>query len=279
MESLRKLIELGIKYLEQSTNPVSGFDWIIQYGLPIIQTIVLVGGAIAGLYKYYSTKNKEVNEKILREVYAPLFQYLIKQELFCFVNRFERDIEKTPILELVREKRTYKGLGTSENNYGYEVNFTTETILNLDRKEFLKVLDNVNIGLASKELFTLLSMYQVLIYIEDKYNETTDGYLNSTIMKVDVENALRAEIIRGYNYYHKKLGLKTLETSKFYKIKGDKIIFTYEIDEDKKNESLNEIMERSRLSYLNYIFWNIVIKVILKNATSLDNYICQTQLR
>lgn len=246
MESLRKLIELGIKYLEQSTNPVSGFDWIIQYGLPIIQTIVLVGGAIAGLYKYYSTKNKEVNEKILREVYAPLFQYLIKQELFCFVNRFERDIEKTPILELVREKRTYKDLGTSENNYGYEVNFTTETILNLDRKEFLKVLDNVNIGLASKELFTLLSMYQVLIYIEDKYNETTDGYLNSTIMKVDVENALRSEIIRGYNYYHKKLGLKTLETSKFYKIKGDKIIFTYEIDEDKKNESLNEIMERSR---------------------------------
>ena len=246
MQNLGKLIELGIKHLEQSTSPISGFDWINQYGLPIIQTIILVGGAIAGIYKYYSTKNKEINEKILREVYAPLFQYLIKQELFCFVNGFERDIEESPILELVRERTTYKGLGITEKDYGYEVNNTSETILNLDREEFLKVLDNVNIGLASKELFTLLSMYQVLIYVEDKYNEATDGYLNSTIMKVDVENALRSEIIKGYNYYHKKLGLKILETSKFYKIKGNKIIFTYEVDEDTKKKLLNEIMEKSR---------------------------------
>ena len=246
MGNIEKLIELAIKHLEQSTSPISGLDWFNQYGIPIIQTLVLIGGAIAGLYKYYSTKNKEINEKILREVYAPLFQYLIKQELFCFVNGFERNIEDSPILEMVSEKTTYKGITPTEEGFGYKVNTTTETILNLDREEFLKVLDTVNIGLASKELFTLLSMYQVLIHVEDKYNETTDGYLNSTIMKVDVENALRSEIIKGYYYYHKKLGLKTMETSKFYKIEGNNIVFIYEVDEDRKKKLLSEIKEKSR---------------------------------
>lgn len=246
MGDIREVIRLTIEYLKQSTQPVNGLDWVIRYGVPIIQTVVLIVGALAGLYKYYSIKNREISEKILREVYAPLFQYLIKQELYCFVNETERNKEEYPILELLSEKTTYKGLGSKENGLGYEINTTTETILNLDRKEFLRVLDSVNIGLASKELYMLLSMYEVLIHIENKSGETTVGYLNSTIMKVDVENALRTEILRGYKYYHRKLGLKTLKTNKFYKIKDDDIVFIYKVDKVKKEKLLSEIVERAK---------------------------------
>lgn len=239
METLNRLIQLTIDYLEQSTQPVSGLDWFNQYGIPIIQTLVLLGGAIAGLYKYYSVKNKEINEKMLKEVYAPLYQYFIKQELFCYISKIQRDYKESPILELTSKRRTEKV--SFGDNTKYTIDTSYETVLELNRKEFLKVLNCVNIGLASKELFTLLNMYSVLIYIEETAEKTSDKYLDATIMKVDVENALREEIIKGYKYYHRKLKLETITKNKFYQIKDDNIEFIYKVDENIKKELLEKI--------------------------------------
>lgn len=50
-------------------------------------------------------------------------------------------------------------------------------------------------------------MYKVLIHFEGMSDKTSETFLNATIMKADVENALRAEIIKGYEHYHKKLKL------------------------------------------------------------------------
>jgi hypothetical protein len=47
-----------------------------------------------------------------------------------------------------------------ENNKKKLNEITDQVVLGLSRHEFLKVLDSINIGLASKELVTLLNMYK-----------------------------------------------------------------------------------------------------------------------
>lgn len=239
METFIDLLSLITKHMEQSSQPLSFWDGFLKYGIPIIQTVVLLGGAAAGLYKYYSVKNKEINEQTLKNVYAPLYQYFIKQELYCYINKIDRNYKDSPILELtntkINKQTPFRGKMETETTV------SKETALNLNRAEFLKILNSVNIGLASKELFTLLSMYEVLIYHELKADKTSDRFLDATIMKVDIENAIRNEVIAGYLYYHKKLKLDTITTNKFYKITGDKIEFNYEVDQSVKERLREDI--------------------------------------
>ena len=108
MNNTQQSIQLAVEYLRKVTLPASGLDLLIQYGVPIIQTLVLLGGAMAGIYKYYAVKNREINEKMLGEVYAPLYQYFVKQELFCYVTKMQRDHGDSPILEFTSEKRKEK---------------------------------------------------------------------------------------------------------------------------------------------------------------------------
>lgn len=238
-----ELIELIKAYLIQATKQPSIADVLISYWVPIIQLLIVLIGSIAGLYKYYSTKNKEINEKMLSEVYAPLYQYFVKQELYCFVTGFKRNIKETPIIEITlrRSKQTISLSGENSGNLKSET--TTQIVLGLNRQEFLKVLESINIGLASKELYTLLNMYKVLIHFEVMSDKSSKAYLNATIMKVDVENALRAEIIKGYEHYHNKLKLEKITSNGFYSIKNNNIEFNYEVDQEVKNKLINEIKE------------------------------------
>lgn len=238
-----ELFELIKAYFIQATKQPSGVDIFISYWIPIIQLLIVFIGAIAGLYKYYSTKNKEINEKMLSEVYAPLYQYFVKQELYCFINGFKRNIVEAPIIELTskKTKQTFSLGGDDSGNVKSET--TTQTVLGLNRKEFLKVLESINIGLASKELYTLLNMYKVLIHFEGMSDKTSEAFLNATIMKVDVENALRAEIIKGYEHYHKRLKLDKITSSGFYSINGNDLNFNYTVDEGVKAEILQKIKD------------------------------------
>lgn len=238
-----ELIELIKAYLIQATKQQSIADVLISYWVPIIQLLIVLIGSIAGLYKYYSTKNKEINEKMLSEVYAPLYQYFVKQELYCFVTGFKRNIKETPIIEITsrRSKQTISLGGENSGNVKSET--TTQIVLGLNRQEFLKVLESINIGLASKELYTLLNMYKVLIHFEGMSDKSSEAYLNATIMKVDVENALRIEIIKGYEHYHNKLKLEKITSSGFYSIKNNNIEFNYEVDQEVKSKLINEIKE------------------------------------
>ena len=49
METFIDLLSLITKYMEQSTQPLSFWDGFLKYGIPIIQTVVLLGGAAASL--------------------------------------------------------------------------------------------------------------------------------------------------------------------------------------------------------------------------------------
>lgn len=239
MGDINRLMELLIKYLQKSTQTISALDWFVKYGIPIIQVLVVVGGSIAAVYKYYSVKNREINEKMLNEVYAPLYQYFVKQEVYCYIHKLKRDYKESPILEIT-SKKTEEKFSFGENNQ-HSINTSYETVLDLNRNEFLKVLNSVNIGLASKELLTLLNMYKVIIHIESTTDKTDNVFLDATIMKVDIENSLRKEIIKGYKEYHKKLNLKTITQNKFFTITDDNIIFTYDVDINKKDNLKSEI--------------------------------------
>lgn len=100
MKEILDLIKTMTEYFQSQMTPQSFLDLLVQYFIPILQAIVLVGGAGAGIYKYYQSKNREINEKILSTVYAPLYNYFVKQELYCKLKGLQRDVKQTPILEI-----------------------------------------------------------------------------------------------------------------------------------------------------------------------------------
>ncbi len=218
MQSLENILDLIAEYLKTLMEPMSFFDFFITYISPILQLIVVVGGAIAGLFKYFKTKNQEIYQKLLSEVYAPLYQYFVKQELLRQTTNMEVNYRDTPIIEYSKtEVDTDCITNTSTTQKVY--------FLDLNRQELIKVLDSINIGLASKELYTLLSMYKVLVHLEEKYDENTKDFDSVRTKKIKVENKLRREIVLGYCKYHNKLGIKGGIDNDFLELKDDEFIF------------------------------------------------------
>jgi hypothetical protein len=142
----------------------------VENWIPIIQCVVIIFGGIAGLWKYFKEKNKETYIKLLSEVYAPLYQYFVKQELVREIVGMSQDYHETPVIEL-KSQRT----STTISQNGFNQTITDPApVLELNRAEFMKALDSVNIGLASKELYSLLSMYKVTIFFVGFSNKTDD---------------------------------------------------------------------------------------------------------
>lgn len=218
MQSIENILELISEYLKTLMEPMSFFDFFVTYISPILQLIVIVGGAIAGLYKYFKTKNQEIYQKLLSEVYAPLYQYFVKQELLRQTTNMVGNYKDTPILEYSKTETItdcITNISTTQKEY----------FLELNRQELIKVLDSINIGLASKELYTLLSMYKVLVHLEEKYDDDTEDFNLVKTKKIKIENKLRQEIVLGYTKYHNKLGIKSGIANDFLELKGDEFIF------------------------------------------------------
>lgn len=213
------------QYLTNQLREPSFWDIAVQYCIPIIGTVILAGTAFAGVIKYYHTKNAEINETILKEVYTPLYSYFVKQELYRKIHKLSTDSKEAPILEITSTKTTVRESAITKES---------EPFCKLNRKEILRVLDSVNTGLASKELVTLLNMYQIVVEMENKYDKDTNEYLEATILKIEVEKALRNEILQGFNYYYSKLGLKSASKSGLWALKNNDIEFTYTISKEIK---------------------------------------------
>lgn len=239
MENINKIAELLIQYLEQVNQPMDFLDKLTAYILPIIGGLVLVLSALGGFIKYSRNKNIEIYEKILNEVYSPLYQYFIKQELVMYIHMEGRDYTETPIIEMptIRTTTTHRqnnGQATIERNE--ERTYT----LNLGREEIIQIRDKLNFGLINKDLFSYLNMYEVLVYMENKYNTNTDNYLQATLIKVDVENKIRKAVFDGYEKCHKKLGLDKSTEKEMWTIKDDQIYFSVK----KSDEEINAFREQ-----------------------------------
>ena len=64
-----EILELLKKRLQQA---IVGRTWMVNfvdYWIPIIGVVVLVITPLAAVYKYFKEKNRDLNEKILKEVY------------------------------------------------------------------------------------------------------------------------------------------------------------------------------------------------------------------
>lgn len=97
-----EILKLLKDYLQQVTAERTWLDNCVDYWIPLVGVIVLVATSLAAVYKYFREKNRDLNEKILKEVYAPLFQYIVKQE---FIREYIPNIsvEKYPIISLTKK--------------------------------------------------------------------------------------------------------------------------------------------------------------------------------
>lgn len=231
---LNELLKNLNEYIISLSNPVSFWEYFATVICPIISTIALVVCGGFALYKYRASKNYDINLKILTEVYLPLYTYLVKQEIFRFIACPEISWEEVPILEIksTKTKQTW-------NEQGVKVEKTTAAVCGCTRDTLLELCDSANLGLASPELVTLLNSYKVLIHI-------TSGSINSkekakaAIMQEKLEIALRKEILKGYNYYHKKLKLQS-SNSDIYTVSKNQINYLPEISEAEISATIDEL--------------------------------------
>lgn len=179
-----EILELLKKYLQQAMAERTWIDNFVDYWIPIIGVVVLIITSFAAVYKYFKEKNRDLNEKILKEVYAPLFQYIIQQE---YVRRFIPNLtfDEYPIIS-VSKKKTNLGNNTPE----------IQEILR--RNDLLIVKKSINFGLAPQDLLILLNVYEIA---NSNINQISDEEY------IKIEMHLRTEIIEGYLKYRKKLGL------------------------------------------------------------------------
>lgn len=198
-----EILELLKSYLQQTMVGRTWIDYFVDYWIPIIGVVVLVITSFAAVYKYFKEKNRDLNEKILKEVYAPLFQYIIQQE---YVRQFipNLSIDEYPIIS-VTKKKTHIGSETIE----------FQDVLR--RNDLLTVKKSINFGLAPQDLLVLLNVYEI---VDSDINRVSDDEY------FKIEMRLRTEIIEGYLKYRNKLGLD----NKKHIIKYDKkqIVFNFE---------------------------------------------------
>lgn len=236
-QQVSELFDLLNRYLQAQLQPVPFWQGFINHWIPILQFCVLFVGAGASVWKYFHEKNREIYEKILSEVYAPLYNYIIKQETYRQICMPEHSYIEHPIIELKSSKTTQEfSFRQDEPARITTTKETSKSVLNLDRKEFLSVLNSVNIGLASKELYTLLSVYEVIVYLCESKNKTDERVLKATIIGNDIERRLRREVVTGYKAYHKRLGLNSNRQVDCYTLSEDQVEFDFKVsDEEIKN--------------------------------------------
>ncbi|WP_410496598.1 hypothetical protein QTL86_04190 [Cellulosilyticum sp. ST5] len=169
----------------------------VEWVTLVIGTTLALITAVAGVYKYYKSKNEEARTEVLKQVYAPLYMILVRQELYRKLYIESVSPDEAPILELTNRHQQLK------NNQFTE---TAEKIL--DREDFINTIDKINIGLASSKLVTLIAMYKDAIKLEEEFSEKKNEiFWKATTIKCDIEKDLIKEIVYRYNYIYKKLGL------------------------------------------------------------------------
>ena len=94
-------------------------QWIID-NTDFLQFLVVLFTAIGGYLKYRESKNREIYEKRLKEVYAPLFQLIARQELLRKIAFPNIGVEEAPIISITKRTTNQK------LNFGEKITFTSE---------------------------------------------------------------------------------------------------------------------------------------------------------
>ncbi|KKM09561.1 hypothetical protein SY88_18370 [Clostridiales bacterium PH28_bin88] len=169
--------------------------------------------ALVAMWKYFYEKNRDIYEKRLNEVYAPLYGYLVAQETFRKLYIPNVEVKTAPILTSEKSiVNTQFSLSTGK------VKQETRTEAGFfDRKNFIRVLNDSNKGLARPKLLLLIKQYEVLVYLEENTQEESEQWKKATEKKVDVEYELFKEIVDGYE-----------STVRFLRLDGSENIYDLE---------------------------------------------------
>ncbi|PFA94140.1 hypothetical protein CN383_26870 [Priestia megaterium] len=175
----------------------SGFDWKL-----LVDTLTMFGvflGIYVGWHSYAFQKNRDYHEKRLDSVYAPLYGLLSKQELVRELYLSDASVKENSIIEFINNDT-----GTRFSDESKETSEDTVDFI-LDKKDFVRVLNESNKGLASPNLLRLLNEYEMLLFLEKalKGNNLKKAQAKALI----VERELVKEIIDGYSESIRKLKL------------------------------------------------------------------------
>lgn len=188
-----EILEQILMYLQNQNSPKNTWDIVITYVVPVITALALTISSIAAVLKYYSDKKRTFAEKMLKEVYAPLFLYIVKQEYYRknYKGAKKLDDQSLPIFSVTKRKTktTYTADSTTVEN--------SDPIPVIDAGDIYEVTKSINFGLVPTDL---------LILITTHYMDDTGENDKKQAQKRDL--ILRKAIIDGYLKYRKQLGLK-----------------------------------------------------------------------
>lgn len=215
MEQFQEIINLLQVYLQNAVAQNGFWDNVVDYWIPILSVLfVMIGGGWT-LCTYIKGKNREINEQILKEVYAPMYQFFVKNDALTDLAEGNVDYKEFPLLEWKKE-RTEETV--TEGNY--KLSRKAVTVLELSRKGFIKMLDSVNMGLAPQELITLFNIYKSANFAADETGEGAKSQ-RANEYRTQIEYAIREHAYSGYMKYCKELGIEKKTENKLFDVKED----------------------------------------------------------
>lgn len=233
MNDIQNIMNLLIRYLENNVAPNGFWDNVVEYVLPIFSMLVVIIGGLWTVYTYTKGKNKEENEKILEEVYLPLYQFFVTNDTLAQVGNIEVEYKEDPFYEWSNVKTTITmTIGKTERK---EVK---SDVLGMTRENFINQMDKINLGLAPEGLVALITSYKAVNYAIEHF--TSDKEINQRAIEYrsELEYALRVEAYKGYKKYHKQLGLL-----------GDNADNAFTICDDHIHLSLKPLPERCKKEF------------------------------
>ncbi len=166
-------------------------EYFVDTILPIISASLFICASLAGVYKYIRSKNTQYYEKMLSELYAPLYQFLVRQKTIVTLAPSLYN-EHFAILCDLYVKTEIDG------------EISKLDIANLSHDEFINVRKNTNIAIAPSRLLILMNEYEAILALRNIKDRYKSFRVDAEIYKPrrrDIEEKLLTEIIVGYLKY------------------------------------------------------------------------------
>lgn len=235
MTDKQEVMNLIKQYLENSVAPNGFWDNVVDYILPMFSMLVVIIGGVWTIYTYIKGKNREIDEKVLKEVYAPMFQFFVKNDSLGNLKEVDTDYEKEPIRQWASITTEYK-----KSKAGIRLITRCNPILNLSKSDFLDMFNEINMGVAPQELVALFSIYRATDYIAQNI-EVSEEKKRAKAYEVEIEYAIRQHAYEGYMKYCRKLGISRIKKNDLFEIKRDCIrLKLRKLDEFKLDELKTE---------------------------------------
>lgn len=192
-------------------------EYFVNYILPIISLGSLMLSAIVGVYKYIRGKSLEYCEKVLKEVYSPLFQFLIRQDT---VIRNVEYLSNEGHVILCDAYILYKNENIEEKiNIG-----------NISSEIFMSIRKNINMAIAPSNLLILINQYETILSIRNATRKTLEiDIIKFELERSKIEKLLVKEVVDKYYEFSFKYKYNWFQRL-FFKKRNNKDKYVFKFD-------------------------------------------------